>query len=256
MQKLINELIERKVPFSLCTVVWTEGSTPSEIGMKMIVKGLDDIEGTIGGGSIEKNVISKAMGYLKDGRKGKERFTLSDIDMKCGGDVEVFIESYVPLPGIVIAGAGHIGRQLLNILKSSGQFCVKAIDNRKEIVSELSECFDVIYLEDFNKLEDHLKKGDYLVVVTHGHEFDFRVVKSGCSIKGLRYIGCIGSRHKVKDMKDRLIKEGVDKELVDSIYTPIGLKIGGDSPFEIAISILAEIISIKNLGETSCSMKV
>ena len=256
MQKIISELMEKKIPFSLCTVVWTEGSTPSRVGMKMIVKGDDDIEGTIGGGSIEKKVIEKAMDYLKDGRKGKERFTLSDIDMKCGGDVEVFIESFVSLPRIVIAGAGHIGRELLNILRSNEQFIVKAFDNRQDNSKQLATEFDVNYLEDYNGLEENLKKGDYLVVLTHGHEFDYKVVKSGCSVKGLKYIGCIGSRHKVKDMLNRLIEEGVNKNIVDNIHTPIGLKIGGDSPFEIAISILAEIISIKNSEETGCSMKV
>ncbi len=256
MHKKINELMEKKIPFSLCTVVWTEGSTPSRVGMKMIVKDEDDIEGTIGGGSIEKNVIKKAVEYLKEGKKGKERFTLSDIDMKCGGDVEVFIESFVSLPRIVIAGAGHIGRELLNILRSNEQFIVKAFDNRKENAQQLSTEFDVDYLEDFNGLENCLKKDDYLVVLTHGHEFDYKVVKAGCDFKYLKYLGCIGSRHKVKDMLNRLIKEGIDKNLVDNVNTPIGLKIGGDSPFEIAISILAEIISIKNSEETGCSMKI
>ena len=99
----------------------------------------------------------------------------------------------------------------------------------------------------FQILDIH--KEDYVVIVTRGHKHDKFCLEKILPLDGLNYIGMIGSKRRVKIMKEELIEDGYSKEKIESIYSPIGLNIGAVTPEEIAISILAELISVKRIGK-------
>ncbi|MFA7577574.1 MAG: XdhC family protein, partial [Candidatus Muiribacteriota bacterium] len=157
---------------------------------------------------------------------------------------------------LVIAGVGHIGRELMRIASGTSEFICKGFDSRKDNVEVLTENYDVEYLNCYDGIEKELRRGDYVVVMTHGHGFDSKVIKSISKIEGLKYVGCIGSKNKVKIMIDELKETGNCDEFVKILHSPVGLKIGANTPFEIAISILSEIVCVKNTGESVCSMRI
>ncbi|MFW5781938.1 MAG: XdhC family protein [Candidatus Muiribacteriaceae bacterium] len=255
MFRRIAQLQSENVEFALCTVTAVSGSSPAKTGMKMIVFADGSIEGSVGGGAFEKRCIEEAIGQIKKGRCAEFRWALSDLDMNCGGSVRVYIEGVVNKARLVIVGVGHIGRQLMRILEGSDEFDVKGFDNRRERIDSEKQ-YDIEFLADYKGLSDRLRYGDHVVVLTHGHEFDTHAVRECSKVDGLRYIGCIGSRSKVAKMKEKLIEEGVSSEFLERLYTPIGLDIGADSPFEIAVAIIAELISVRNTGGSKCSLRV
>ncbi|MCK9224510.1 MAG: XdhC family protein [Candidatus Muirbacterium halophilum] len=251
----IAELVRQNIEFAICTIVSIDGSSPGKSGFRMIVFPDSSIEGTVGGGNLEKLIIKKAVENIKKNITSFEEFTLSDVNMTCGGKTSVYIEVIKRKSRIVIAGAGHIGKELLRIVNETRDFDIIAFDNRKDRVESLSNEYKVEYLEDFIGLENCIEEGDYVVVLTHGHAFDMQALLYVSKGKKTSYVGCIGSKSKVAKLKSDLLEHGVSQNFINTIFTPIGVKLGGDSPFEIAISILAEIIAVKNTGKSVCPMK-
>lgn len=229
--------------FVMATIVGTEGSSPGQVGFRMIVFH-DRIEGTVGGGALELQVIEQARRMLRE-RTGAElfRFNLTQLDMDCGGQAEVFLEPCFRKPPLWIFGAGHIARALAPIVTSFG-FRLTVVDNRQgfavpERFPEGTTLLTGNYLE---KISD-LPSFAYTVIVTHGHSHDEEIVNALAFRKEpLPYIGMIGSRGKVMIALKRMLEKGLT--LRDNLYAPIGLKIGGDSAEEIAVSIAAEILGV------------
>ena len=151
-------------------------------------------------------------------------------------------------PEVYIFGGGHVGQALLRILPNLG-YHIKLIDNRKEfcnsnIAPGADEyiCNDYIdYLEKFSPDEN-----SYLISLKHGHSFDYEILKKIYSRKlKVKYLGVIASKSKSKELKEKLIEEiGINLNF-ENLHSPIGLKIGGDSADEIALSIAAELQSIR-----------
>ena len=148
---------------------------------------------------------------------------------------------------IVICGAGHVSMPIISMGKRMGCH-VTVIDDRLKFVNNaIAEGADEVKFAEF---EDALSEIDgdedtFFVIVTRGHRYDKECLKS-IAQKRHAYIGMIGSRRRVKIVKDDLAEEGVSKDVLDSLYSPIGLDIGAETPEEIAIAILAEIIEVKN----------
>lgn len=255
MFKRIAELEKQNREFAVCTIVSIDGSSPGKTGFRMIVFPDGSIEGTVGGGNLEKLIIQKAVVNISKNLTSFEEFKLSDVNMTCGGNTSVYIEVIKRKPRIVLAGAGHIGKELLRIVSGCSDFEIVAFDNRKDNVEALAEKYNVIYLDKFSGLENYICNGDYAVVLTHGHTYDMQALCYISRGEDTSYVGCIGSKSKVAQLKDDLKENGVSKDFIDKIYTPVGVRLGGDSPFEIAISILAEIIAVRNTGSSVCPMK-
>ncbi len=238
---------------ALATVVRTVGSTPGKALFKMLIYPDGKILGSVGGGIVEVKVISKALEAIKNQEPDQFEFKLMECDGVmtddqpiCGGSMEVFIEPITVNPKLYIMGAGHVGQALARIGKIAG-FRVVVVDDRKEFIDKekLSDS-DEVRLLDFKKVADEIivNQSSYIVIVTRGHQYDENVLKAFIKSKAA-YIGMIGSKRKVNEVFQSLINAGIEKEFIDRVHAPIGLDIGAQTPSEIAVSIMAEIIAHK-----------
>jgi len=234
----------------IVTITEAKGSVPREAGAKMLVKADGSINGTVGGGTLEKRLIEEAMVALKSETPKSVHFDLGkDLSMSCGGAISAFIEPLIRMPQLIIFGAGHIGSVLTKIAKMLG-FRVVVADNRPEFANStrLPDA-DILYAESYqnNLAQINFDSDTYIVIVTHQHAHDQQILEY-CVRKPFAYIGMIGSKTKVKKAFEQLRNKGVEEEMIAKIYSPIGLEIGAQTPAEIAVSIAAELIAVKNRG--------
>jgi xanthine dehydrogenase accessory factor len=254
MDDIYQEIVRVKTgggEAALVTVVSASGSTPREEGAKMLVKPDGSIIGTIGGGSLEAQIIDEAVKVIRQGKPRRLHRSLTakeagEEGMICGGDLEVFIEPILTPPTLYIFGGGHIALALTKMGKLCG-FKIAVIDDRAEFAS--AERFpeaEFVLAEDFTKSFAQLRidKSSYIVIVTHGHRHDEVVLEWAVSTPA-KYIGMIGSKTKNETIFSHLRDRGVSKEHLDRVHAPIGLEIGAQTPEEIAVSILAEVIEVR-----------
>jgi xanthine dehydrogenase accessory factor len=252
MADIYQEILENKnkgEDAALVTIISTAGSTPREVGAKMLVKADGTVVGTVGGGSLEFLATNEAIKAIQTGKSKRIDYSLQpggDTDMTCGGDAEIFIEPILSLPSLYIFGGGHIGLALTKMGKLCG-FKVIVIDDRPEyanaerfpeadrtVVSEYKDAFAAVKVD----------RSGYIVIVTHGHKGD-AVALEGALATSAPYIGMIGSKKKVAATYNRLVEKGIPREELNRVHSPIGLDIYAQTPEEIAVSIMAEIISIR-----------
>jgi xanthine dehydrogenase accessory factor len=162
----------------------------------------------------------------------------------------VFVEPVLPKERLIVLGGGHIALPLVKFAAETG-FAVTVADDRPAFAnaSRFPQAERVV-CEAFEDALDMLKftEYDYIVVITRGHRHDTLCLRRILSQRESHYLGMIGSRRRVEGVKQMLIGEGFDAERIGRICTPIGLRIGAITPEEIAISILAEVISYRRLG--------
>lgn len=159
----------------------------------------------------------------------------------------IFVESLKSDPHMVICGGGHVSISVIKMAKML-EFYVTVLEDRPIFADRARAAgADCVVCEPFEKGLDKIEGNEntYFVIVTRGHRYDVECLQSILK-KRHAYIGMIGSKKRVKGVKDLMVGYGFDKSLVDSIYSPIGLSIGAETPAEIAVSIMAEIIQIKN----------
>lgn len=240
---------------ALATVISAAGSTPREEGAKMLVRADGSIMGTVGGGAVEKAVIKEALEVIKRGRARKMEYRLKagdELGMICGGDTEVFIEPILAIPSLFIFGGGHIAVPLAKMAAIVG-FKITVIDERPEFCNpqrfpDAVNTLAVEMPEAYKSLE--IDKGAYIVIITHGHKGD-EVALEGALKTPARYIGMIGSRTKNKTVFTHLLSKGFTQADIDRTHSPIGLNIKAQTPEEIAVSILAEMIAAKRSADIS-----
>jgi xanthine dehydrogenase accessory factor len=167
----------------------------------------------------------------------------------CGGKVEIFVEPVLPIPEMIIFGAGHISTQVSKIAVIAG-FRTTIVDNRPVYAN--AERFPEAEAIHSNSFEEAFEaivptENTYLVIVTRGHQEDENVLRWAARTNA-RYIGMIGSKRKIRTIADNLIKEGIDRERIERVHMPIGLDIGAVTPEEIAVAIVAEAIHIRRVG--------
>ncbi|MDU1912331.1 XdhC/CoxI family protein [Fusobacterium sp.] len=246
-EKILNEVyksISQGKRAALVMVTEAVGSTPRKSGAMMGVFE-DSIIGTIGGGNIEYKVIQDARELIKSEESKEFSYNLTTDDelrMNCGGSMKGFIKVFVPSPKLLICGAGHIGQKLFNIGKNL-EFDIKIIDDREELKKDIPE----LTLGNFDEIlkNEKITNNTYIVIATRGHLLDEKVLEL-VKNRGAKYIGIIGSKRKITNLKENLEK---NSKIRDNIYAPIGLRISDGTPEEIAIEILAEILQVKNNGE-------
>lgn len=240
---------------ALVTVIASEGSAPREVGAKMLVKEDGSIINTIGGGTVEMLVIKDALEVIKKGIPKLVSYSLDEnvegekTGMICGGKMDFFIEPILTNPFLYIFGAGHVGKALYKMAVMTN-FNTIIIDNRKEFVNVdlFPEAFDIVFC-DYKNIENAIKIKDnsYIVIVTHSHFTDEMVLKSILKMNiNYKYLGIIGSKRKSEELKKILKDEGFSDNVINNIHCPIGIFINSKTPEEIAISIMAEIIKVKN----------
>lgn len=247
----IPQLVANNQAVALVTVIDAGGSTPAEVGKEMLVDASGIIGGTIGGGSLEHVSIKKAQECISRNMSATIHYDLKkDLGMECGGEVTVFIKVYSPPTQLVIVGAGHIGRVLYQYAEALG-YDVIVIDDRKDVATRAHfPNAKQILVGDIGEECQKLSlspSSAYAVIATHGHKCD-EVALYHMIRKRPRYIGVIGSRNKVATMMASLKEKGIPQDLLDTVYAPVGLALGGGQPAEIAISIISEILLVKNGG--------
>lgn len=242
------ELRQRGEKSALCIVTESRGSVPRKAGAKMIVYGNREIYGTVGGGNIELKAIDKAVEVMMRNQPRKFVFNLEDdADMHCGGSVEMYIEPVVSGSPLIIFGAGHVGAALGKLAGDFG-FNVTFVDNRPDLLTDLENSGFKVINQDFTEAAKTMDSGEdsFLVVTTPKHMYD-EAVTGFLGRKPSRYLGMIGSRKKVEDAK-KAFKEQyqMTSEQINRIDMPIGLPFNAETPREIAISILAKLIHVRN----------
>lgn len=236
----------------LATVIRTEGSTPRSVGAKMLIARDGRTWGTIGGGAVEAAVIREAAGVVEAGEPRIKAYDLEERignESICGGRMEVFLDPLPAAERLYIFGAGHVARALVPMAKAVG-FCIIVIDPRSQLADPgRFPTADEIVVEDFVPFAEGMESGPdvYAVVVTPNHEYDEEVVRSVLG-KPFRYVGMIGSRQKVATVIAHLREFGFTESQIESLHSPIGLDIGAETPEEIAVSILAELVECRRKG--------
>tara|TARA_B110000438_G_C15727811_1_gene612831 strand:- start:69 stop:896 length:828 start_codon:yes stop_codon:yes gene_type:complete len=240
-------------------IINTEGSVPREKGIYMMIS-KDDIFGTIGGGHLEFLVINKSKDLLKNGIKKSETLNIPlgpGIGQCCGGYVQIqlthhangagSIENSLENNNLFIFGAGHIG-QALSSKSLDLNFNIHLIDSRKNfLLMNKYEDIEYILAKQPWKLIKNLSLNSYFIILTHSHDYDFKIINEILIYKSFKFIGLIGSKTKKNRFASMLEKNGHEKKLINLIECPVGLKINhSKEPNEIAISILAKLIDYRN----------
>jgi len=235
----------------LATIVSTRGSAPRKEGAKMLVQADGKIAGTIGGGSIEHQAYKEALKLISGNESKLAHYELTNDDaskegMTCGGTVDVFFETIKPLPALIIFGGGHISFFLARIGKMV-DFNVTIIDDRPEFANaERFPEVDETIAEDMASVMKRLaiNSASYIVIVTRGHQKDTNVLGWAVTTSAA-YIGMIGSKRKIRTSFTHLKTKGITQQQLDRVHSPIGLSIGAETPEEIAVAIMAEIIQVR-----------
>jgi xanthine dehydrogenase accessory factor len=248
----------------LCQIVRAEGSTPGKAGWKLLARPDGTFFGNLGGGAFEALVQADALGKLRpraDSPAGSElkRYYLTEkasrgeaTGMVCGGMVEVFLEVLAAPPVLVVIGGGPVGQAVARAGELAG-FELLVVDDRAPFrdpalfpAGARIEAVSRAYGEDFLAPVAH--RDLYVAVLTRCWETDTAALAAVLrqAPAHLRYLGLMGSRRKVARVRAEVAAEGQDPGRLEReglhLHAPIGLPIGGDTPGEIAISILAEVI--------------
>ncbi len=231
-------------PATLVTLVQSTGSTPRKAGAKMLVRTDGSISGTIGGGRLEYEVIELALQVLAGGQPQTCSFNLTeDFGHACGGSLLFYLEPLTPRPHLVVFGAGHIGRELAVCSRKAGFYVTVVEENRnRPPVEDADQTMFCRFEDAFDQLTCSPLMA--IAVVTSEHERDFAIVRSALATES-GYIGMLGSRRKRAALMEFLTKEGVAAPDQDRVTTPIGLDIGAETPAEIAVSIVAQLIGFR-----------
>jgi len=248
------ELIHDKKEFVLAAVVSAENSTAGKTGFKMVILPDGKFFGTVGGGVVEKDVIDTAMNLFRTRKPFFKTYTLQEGDetslgMVCGGTLSVYMEYVGPKQQFVIFGAGHIGKKLYDITMLDDSFDVIVSDKRADFANEemfpkASIFVNSNFYETVRNMS--LNDGAVVVIVTSGGEDDPYILKALYEKnRRYQYIGMIGSLNRRSKCFEKAKELGINSDFLDSIYAPTGIAIEGDTPFEIAIAILAEIIAVR-----------
>jgi xanthine dehydrogenase accessory factor len=235
----LSNAIQNKQPAVLATVVEIEGASPAKSGAQLVLLADGRIAGTVGGGRLEAAILKDARDALNDVQPHLKHYKLTEdgkdaIGVLCGGEMRVFIQPFLPPPKLIIVGGGHIGVPL-RVMGEAGGFEVVVVDVEPGRA-------DVSALNDIALTQD-----SYVVLISTDHVIDEAALRQAIA-SPVRYIGMIGSLAKCRTILDHLRADGYSDEQLSRVYAPIGLDLGGTTPQEIAVAILAEIIAVRKGG--------
>lgn len=255
----LADLEKRGVSAALCTIIREQGSVPRHTGSKMIVLADGSVQGTIGGGQMESRVIQAALEALADGQARVVNYSLVDPGAGdpgvCGGQVEIFVEPLRPQPTVLVVGAGHIGKALVHLGKWLG-FRMALCDDRPEYCTPewapgADEYLPVPMAELPGRFNFHPET--YIVMPTRGVPLDVAGLPHLLDLPHA-YLGVIGSRRRWATAVKQLEAQGISREKLARVHAPMGLELNAETPEEIALSIMAEIVMLRR-GGTGAPMK-
>jgi xanthine/CO dehydrogenase XdhC/CoxF family maturation factor/cation diffusion facilitator CzcD-associated flavoprotein CzcO len=231
---------------ALATVVRASGSTPQQPGARLALMPDGRLIGTVGGGAIEQAVVEALGDVLRTGQSQVLVRELGhDLGMCCGGRMEVFVEAIEAIPRLVLFGAGHIAVPTAALARSVG-FAVHVIDDREELVTPERFPGCELTQRDASSMLKRTRLGerDYVLIVTHDHGLDEELLALALQ-QSSAYIGLVGSKRKVFRLLQRISARRGPQDL-SRVFAPVGLDLGAQTPAEIAVSIVAELIAVRN----------
>jgi xanthine dehydrogenase accessory factor len=247
----IADAVALRRPVVAATVVRDSGSVPRRAGAKMLVYPDGRARGSVGGGLFEALIIRDALAALTCGQSVTRAYSFNPegagpnaFGAVCGGRAEVFLEVVMPPDRLLIVGGGHCGRALAR-MASLLDFSIVVADDRAEYARAEDFPFPnierVLHLPpDFDGLPVP-DENTYIVLVSKGFVTDEAALRRALGTPAA-YIGMIGSKRKREVVYDHLRADGISQETLDFVHAPVGLEIGAETPEEIAVSILGEII--------------
>jgi xanthine dehydrogenase accessory factor len=270
----MNDLLAANTPFVMVTVVDSNGSVPQDVGAKMLVTESGLYYGTVGGGKVEARAILEAADLLKEvrtvtelnGRSGRKQSTgitkfvnwslSKDIGMTCGGSVKMFLEAFnIKSWNITVFGAGHCSNALTNLLVNLDCH-VTCLDTREEWLRKLPTNAKLRTVHSHNLPGEvaNIPVGAFVLLMTMGHSSDMPIlieILRQNAEKKFAYIGVIGSDAKAARLKRDVTEAGLPETETKRFKCPMGLPIGTNHPQEIAISIAAQLLAVRDntLGE-------
>lgn len=241
-------------PAALATIVAVQGSVPRHEGSKLMIRPDGSFVGTVGGGKLEATVIAEAQQVISSGKTRMLSYALNDISEGdpgvCGGTVQVFIEPVAVPPTLLVIGGGHVGKALAELGKWTG-FRVILSDDREAFCNpDYLPGMDGYIVCKPAEIGDHIDihANTYVAAVTRGLPVDIHLIPALLETSA-PYIGLIGSRRRwaltIKALRE---DKQIQAEALARVHAPIGLELRAETPKEIAISIMAEIIMIRRGG--------
>jgi xanthine dehydrogenase accessory factor len=237
----------------IATVIRTSGSVPRSAGTKMLILADGTREGTIGGGEMEAGVIQLARQVLEDGKPRIHTYAFKDWgDDSAGesrGEMEIYLEALNLSPKLLVIGTGHVGKAVVHLGAWLG-FHVVIIDDREGCTTPeaVPDAHERIYCEpaDF-AAATVIHEQTYVVMTTRDLEIDLQVLPALLDSPAV-FIGIIGSQRRWETTVARLIEGGIPADDLQRVNSPIGLDLKAETPEEIAVSILAQIIMVRYGG--------
>lgn len=255
LEKLVNA-VRTGLPVCLVTVVATSGSTPRKTGAKMLVYGDGRSAGTIGGGLVEQKVLAQAETVLASGAPTLVQHVLKGEAgqagaMICGGEMHFYLEPYGRGRHLYIFGGGHCGLALAEAAARVG-FLIHVLDDRPDVVTRARFPMAATLVHGAYAqiaAEADLRPDAYIAIMTENHRGDADVLANTIA-RAYVYVGMMASRRKREQTFAALSAQGIAAAALAEVHSPIGLAIGAETPEEIAVSILAELIQTARVRET------
>ncbi|NOT32696.1 MAG: xanthine dehydrogenase accessory protein XdhC [Candidatus Eisenbacteria bacterium] len=232
--------------FVMASVIESRGFTPRKPGAHMLIGEDGTTAGTIGGGAIEHQVREQAARLLENGGSSLvKRHLTQELGMCCGGEMSVYLEVLEPAPKLTIFGAGYIAQPLASLAHDCG-FDVSVVDAREEWATSERFAHATLINRDPEAVARTLEASgaEYAVVVTHDHAVDQRIVEELLR-KPLRFVGMVGSVPKQRKFALRLRARGFADADIARLRCPLGVEIGAQTPQEIAVSIVGELVATR-----------
>lgn len=241
---------KQNIPFAMAVITESKGSAPRHAGQMMVLSD-GNILGTIGGGMMERKVIEEALLALQDGksrvfhgrmaRQGKDA-----VGSDCGGAMSVFISVHGVRPKLVLVGGGHVNRAIAQVAARLN-FTLLVTDihapnlQPRDFPQEAKLLLSSSFTDALSQIT--FDENTYVVIATNSNDLE---VINILIHQPFKYLGLLASRRKVHSFTQQLVAGGTPAALLTSLHAPIGFDIGAETPEEIAISVMAEILQVKN----------
>lgn len=268
---VLSELIEKRKPFVVATIINVDGSTLGKPGFKIIITSDEDVPyGTLGGACPESSLLPHAKEVMKTGKPKMVKVFLEEakdallsmnrtapeneihVETFCGGVMDIFLEPYNPTQRLVIVGQGgkdDVQDALIRQAKILG-YEVILIDHSPVLNNQPDEVLKDIE-DDLSNFE--LYNSDSVVVLTKGAR-DIPILQALSEVN-LKYVGLMASKNRVKADKQQLSEKGVSDDFIGKLYAPIGVDIGAITPAEIAMSIMGQVVKVSRSSEEELKQK-
>lgn len=249
--------IDRGIPAALATVVARHGSAPGTPGQRVLLAEDGTCLGTVGGGAVEREVLSALRRLLLAGGSGGpalphelRTFKLgAELGMCCGGRLDVLLEPLAVRVPCLVVGAGHVGSALAPMLARLG-FAVTVVDGREAWADPARLDFEGVraVTGDHDEVGRDIDARGVCLAMTHDHALDQAVVEWALR-RGFAFVGAVGSRAKAERTRQRLEAKGFPEADRARVRMPLGLDIGARLPEEIAVAVAAELVAWRTRGQ-------